>query len=85
MVAGHLHAQQCIPFTDYEGTRWGVDAGCMADPSGPQFVDYCEDNPTGWREGFCLLTFYKGKLLDPELVRVWDDEHVVFRGKLIAV
>lgn len=85
MVTGHLHSQKVMPFTDYYGTRWGVDAGCMADPDGPQFVDYTEDNPKDWREGFAVLTFHKGELMDPELVRVRDDSHVVYRATIIEV
>jgi len=37
MVTGHLHSQKVTPFTDYNGTRWGVDAGALAPVSGPQF------------------------------------------------
>jgi hypothetical protein len=85
IITGHLHSQKISPYSDYKGTRWGVDAGTMADPYGPQFLDYTEDNPKDWRQGFCWLTFKDGALLDPETVRVWDDNHVVFRGELVRV
>ena len=85
MVTGHLHSLQSRPFTDYNGTRWGVDTGTLADPYGKQFVDYSEDNPKNHRSGFVVLTFVDGELLDPETVRVWDDKRVVFRGELIDV
>jgi hypothetical protein len=85
MVTGHLHALKVSPFNDYHGTRWGVDTGTIADPQGPQFVDYTEDNPKDWRAGFVVLTFKDGELLWPEVVRVMDDEHVDFRGKVIRV
>lgn len=85
MVTGHLHSAKVTPFTDYNGTRWGVDCGTMADPDGPQFVDYTEDNPKNWRSGFALLTFKDGELLDPELVRVRDENSIVFRGEIIEV
>jgi hypothetical protein len=86
-VTGHLHSQKVMPFTDYNGTRWGVDCGTMAEVSGPQFVDYLEDGPTQWRAGFAVLTFWNGRLLDPELVRVLDEEAglVVFRGQVVEV
>ena len=84
MVTGHLHSQKVIPFTDSNGTRWGVDAGTMADPHGPQF-EYLEDNPRNWREGFCILTFRNGVLLQPELVRVHAPNVLDFRGELINV
>lgn len=82
-VHGHLHSQKVIPLTDYNGTRYGVDAGMIADPSFKQFVNYTEDAPTDWRQGFCLLTYRDGKLMMPELVTAWDDNHVQFRGGLI--
>ena len=57
----------------------------LADPNGPQFMDYTEDNPKNWRSGFALLTIVKGRLLWPELVSVWDAKHVCFRGELVKV
>ena len=84
MVTGHLHSQKVMPFTDYNGTRWGVDAGTMADPDGPQF-EYLEDNPRNWRQGFCILTFKNGVLLQPELVRVHAPNVLDFRGELINI
>lgn len=85
MVTGHLHSQKVTPFTDYNGTRYGVDSGCLADPSAKAFTDYTEANPLNWRSGFAVLTFIGGKLLMPELVQIWDNKHVQWRGQLIAV
>lgn len=85
VVTGHLHSLKVYPFTDYNGDRWGVDTGTMADPYGPQFTDYMEDNPRNWRSGFAVLTFCEGRLLQPELVRVCGDGEVDFRGKVIRV
>ena len=85
MVTGHLHSLKVTPFTDYNGTRWGVDTGTLAEPDGPQFTDYSEDAPKNHRSGFAVLTFKGGQLLDPELVRVWDEGRVCFRGELIEV
>ena len=85
MVTGHLHSQKITPFTDYRGTRYGIDAGCLADPSAKAFTDYTEDGPKNWRSGFAVLTFRDGKLLMPELVTVWDEGHVQWRGDLVAV
>jgi hypothetical protein len=85
MITGHLHALKVVPFPDYNGTRWGVETGCLADTDGAQFLDYTEDNPSPWNAGFVVLTFYKGRLLQPELVRVFDRGHVDFRGAIVAV
>jgi hypothetical protein len=81
IVTGHLHSQKIYPLSDYNGTRWGVDAGTMADPYGPQFYNYTELNPLNWRSGFAMLTFVKGKLLMPELIWVSGPGTVQFRGK----
>lgn len=85
MVTGHLHSQKVTPWTDYTGSRWGVDTGCLADPDAQAFVDYTEDGPKNWRSGFAVLTFTNGKLLPPELVTVWGKNEVVFRGKILKV
>lgn len=87
IVTGHTHQLKVEPFTDYNGTRYGVQTGTLACPTGDQFIDYIEDNPTDWRSGFAILTFYKGKLLMPELVQVWNEEEglVQFQGKVFAV
>ncbi len=84
MVTGHLHAQQIIPHTDYNGTIWGVDAGCMADIYGPQF-SYLEDNARSWRSGFALVSFKDGALMPPELITVLEPGAVAFRGEIIEV
>jgi DNA-binding CsgD family transcriptional regulator len=85
MVTGHLHSLKVTPLTDYTGTRFGVDTGTLADPSGPQFVDYTEDAPLDWRSGFAVLTFWKGRLLWPELVHVLSPTQVEFRGQVLEV
>jgi hypothetical protein len=85
MITGHLHSAKVTPHTDYTGTRYGVDTGCLADIYHPAFQGYLEDNPRNWRAGFCVLTFVGGQLLMPELVLVWDETTVQFRGELINV
>lgn len=82
---GHLHQLKVTPLDDYNGTRWGVDTGTLADPSGPQFTDYLEDGFTDWRSGFVVATFHNGRLLWPEVVRVLDHDSVDFRGHVIDV
>ncbi len=85
MITGHLHSQKVTPYTDYNGTRYGVDTGCVADTDHKAFVDYTEDAPLNWRSGFVVLTFTNGTLLAPELVTKFDDHHVQFRGQLHRV
>lgn len=85
MVTGHLHSAKVTPYTDYNGTRWGVDTGCLADPDHAAFVDYTEDAPKNWRSAFCVLTFKNSQLLPPELVMMWDKDSVTFRGEIVRV
>jgi metallophosphoesterase superfamily enzyme len=85
MVTGHLHSLKVTPYTDYNGSRYGVDTGCLAEVDGPQFMDYLEDAPVNWRSGFAVLTFKDGKLLWPELVHKWAENQVEFRGQIIDV
>lgn len=85
MVTGHLHSLKVTPYSDYNGTRWGVDCGTMADPCGPQFTGYMEDNPRNWRSGFVVLTFKDGELMWPEVVYVIEEGRVGFRGEVFQV
>ncbi len=85
VITGHLHSAKVMPISDYNGTRFGVDTGCIAEPEGAQFVDYTEDAPHDWRSAFAVLTFRAGRLLWPELVVRWDKNHVQFRGELVRV
>jgi hypothetical protein len=80
-VTGHTHVGCVNPFTDYNGTRYGVQTGTLANPLGRQF-EYAEDSPKDWMACFAVLTFYDGKLLMPELCKVWDDDHFEFRGQV---
>jgi hypothetical protein len=86
MVTGHLHSLKVTPWTDYIGTRYGVDTGTLAATTGPQF-SYSEDAPSNHRSGFAVLTIRGGKLMPPELLEVVDEDEglVFFRGQLVKV
>jgi len=85
IVTGHLHSLKVTPFSDYNGNRFGVDTGTLAEPTGPQFENYLEDAPTNWRSGFAILTFHNGRLMWPELVHKWGEGQIEFRGKVYDV
>ena len=74
IVTGHLHSLKVTPWSDYTGTRFGVDTGTLAVPYGPQFIDYTESAPVNWRSGFVVLRFKNGRLLWPQIVHVLDEE-----------
>ena len=71
-------------FRSYNGTRYGVQTGTLANIHSRQFT-YTEDNPKDWMECFAVLTYKDGKLLMPELVKVWDDDHYEFRGEVVKI
>jgi hypothetical protein len=90
IFTGHLHSLKVTPWTDYGNggvprTRYGVDTGTLAEPGGPQFLDYTEDGPCNWRSGFAIANFHNGRMLWPELVSVWAPGQIEFRGKIIDV
>jgi hypothetical protein len=82
LITGHLHKLQVTPYSDYNGRRYGVDTGTLAEPYGEQFV-YTEGNPVNWCSGFAVLTFRDGKLLPPELCEVIDGV-AYFRGESVT-
>ena len=84
MITGHTHVLSSIPFNDYNGTRWGVQTGTLADPMGQQFA-YTEDTPKDWNSGFVMLSFDNSKMLQPEIIRVCGEDAVDFRGKVHKV
>jgi len=84
IFTGHLHSLKVTPWSDYNGTRYGVDTGTLADPDGPQFT-YVEDNPVNWRSGFAVGTMEDGVLMPPELCQVLEEGKVFFRGKVFEV
>ena len=84
MITGHTHVLSVIPFSDYNGVRYGVQTGTLADPNGQQF-SYTEDTPKDWGSGFVLLSFERSKLLQPEIIRVVADGEIDFRGKIHRV
>jgi hypothetical protein len=85
IVTGHLHSLKVTPYTDYNGTRYGIDTGTLADIDGKQFNDYLEDNPVNWRSGFAVLTFRDSRLLFPELAIKHSEGMIDFRGDIIDV
>lgn len=82
IVTGHTHLLEVKPWGDYNGRRYGVQTGCLADLHGPA-MEYHENGPSPACEGFAVLTFRNGKLLPPELCEVIDGQ-AIFRGEIVA-
>jgi hypothetical protein len=86
IVTGHLHALKWTPYTDFKGMeRYGVDSGTLAEPGGPQFINYLEGKTPNWGSGFVVLTFKDGRMMEPQIARKWDDKTIQFAGELIDV
>jgi hypothetical protein len=85
IITGHNHSQKIAPITDYNGTRFGCDTGCLADIYSDAFQSYLEDGFRNWIAGFARIKFESGRMLMPELIRVIDENRVEFRGELIEV
>jgi len=85
IITGHLHSLKVTPFSDYNGVRYGIDTGTLAEPYGPQFEDYTEHGPLNWRSGFAVLTFVDGNLILPELITTHGPDSIEFRGRVIKV
>jgi predicted phosphodiesterase len=81
MATGHLHRLQAIIFSDYNGTRWGVDTGTLSETEGDH-MSYGEDNPKNHCSGFAVLTIKNGRLIQPEFCAVLDGV-AYFRGQAV--
>jgi hypothetical protein len=90
-VTGHTHLLQIVAHTDWSGTKYGVDTGCVADVNSRFFAAYTEKGCTGWRSGAAVLQWADGEMLPPELIQVVKESavpgegRVFFRGALVAV
>lgn len=83
MCTGHLHRLQATIMSDYNGTRWGIDTGTLADVHG-QHMNYSEDDPKNHCSGFAVLTIKDGKILYPEFCFVIDGVPY-FRGSVLDI
>jgi hypothetical protein len=84
VITGHTHVLCSSPITGYQKTYWGVQTGCLADPFAESF-EYTEDSVKDWRSGFAMLSFDDGRMLQPELIIVCDENKVEFRGEILEV
>lgn len=81
ICTGHLHRLQITAWGDYNGRRYGIDSGTLADPDHESFA-YLEGNPTAWASGFVVLTYKNNQLLHPEICEVINGT-AYFRGQEI--
>jgi len=79
-ITGHLHRLNIRPYSDLNGTRYGIEAGTLANPYGPQFA-YTECNPVDWQCGFIVITVDQNWIY-PEAIEV-KNKSAWFRGQKI--
>jgi len=85
IVTGHLHRLRAVSLNYYNFVHWGMEAGTMADYDCRHFLNYTQDNPLNWQQGFLILHFSGGKFDSPETVLCHPDGRVPFRGDLLDV
>jgi hypothetical protein len=91
VITGHTHLLQIVAHTDWSGTKYGVDTGCVADVNSRFFAAYTEKGCTGWRSGAAVIQWADGEMMPPELIQVVKESpvpgegRVFFRGALLAV
>lgn len=81
IVTGHLHRLQASIWSDYNGSRFGIDTGTLAEIDGDH-MSYGEDNPKNHASGFAVLTIIDGVLLYPEFCYVAQGT-AYFRGQKV--
>lgn len=84
IVTNHTHRLHATMYADYNGLRWGVEAGTLSEfgPDNDKY-SYSEDQPHNWSQGFVVLNFTKsGMLLEPEFCRVLNGT-AYFRGEAV--
>jgi len=83
IVTGHTHRLQTVHWGDYRSFRFGIECGTLAnfDSESQQFA-YALGNPLNWSQGFAVLTYRDGVLLEPEFCRVLNGT-AYFRGNAV--
>lgn len=81
IATGHLHRLQTTIWSDYNGSRFGIDTGTLAEVDGDH-MHYGEDQPKNHASGFAVLTIVDGKLIYPEFCYVVDGV-AYFRGQAV--
>ena len=83
-VTGHTHSLKVTEWTGARGdTIYGVNTGTLANALDEHNVDYMRGLHGNHRSGFAVLNWRNYRLLRPELVSVWDEDTVEFRGHLL--
>lgn len=83
-VSSHRHTPEVRAYTTAKGTTiYGVDTGTLAEALSDHNRDYQQGRHGNHRSAFAVLTYKDGRLLMPELVQKYDEDHVEFRGHVL--
>jgi hypothetical protein len=82
VVTGDTHKLRVTARENLKGRVYGFETGMLADPNWPCFA-YLRGKPTGWTQGWGVLTVRNGRLLQPETCEVLDGV-AYFRGEALA-
>lgn len=83
IVTGHTHIMECKPFTDYNGTRYGIQTGTLSSIKDNPFFNYTVGTPLNWMAGAVFLTYIDGELQMPEFMTINKSNEAVFRGRIL--
>lgn len=80
IATGHDHKLNIRPWSDYNGTRYGIKTGTLSDLWDESFM-YMENNPGDWQPG-CVVVTVSGDTIIPEACYLIYDRHHKRRGQL---
>ena len=81
IVTGHIHSLDVKPYVDYNGARYGISTGTLAEIQDNPLFGYTGGTPLNWMSGFVVLNYAEGILLYPELCHIAKNGKAYFRGK----
>jgi hypothetical protein len=85
IATGHDHKLNVRPWTDYNGTRYGIKTGTLSDLWDDSFM-YMENNASDWQPGFVVVRVFDNVIQATTCPVVIDKLHkkrgqVFFEGK----
>ncbi len=83
VITGHTHQLEVKPYTDYKGTRYGVQTGTLATIQNNPLFAYTMGSPLNWMAGFVVLTYVNSILQFPEVCSINSEGQAFFRGKIL--
>lgn len=80
IATGHTHKLNIRPWTDYNGTRYGIETGTLSDLYDESFL-YTESNAVDWQPG-CAVVTVSDNIIIPTVCPIVIDKNHRRQGKL---